>query len=868
MKKEKAIPPETALRFLRWFCREDYLEEIEGDLTELFEKQAEQTPKKAKWTFFWQVLRYFRPDFIKAFQTQNTLLHTAMMKHNFLITYRGFLRNKTSFLINLLGLSTGLACVLLIYLWVSDELNVDNFHQKDGQLYQVMHNLQFPDDIMTLGGTPIPLAEALAQEVPEVESALAISRGDQRPEGVLSIGEHMLTARGIHAGENFFNVLSYRLLHGNSKEVLANKNSIVLSESLAQKIFPSATEAIGQTLEWKDQRSEGSFLVTGVFSNPPANSTIQFDFIFPLQILLDANPESKEWYSSHAQTLLVLQEGTNIEQLNRKIAKFIKGRHSLSSEISSLFVQQFSSKYLYGHYENGVQAGGRILYVKLFSLIALFILVIACINFMNLSTAQASKKMTEIGIKKAIGANRRDLIVQFLGESLLIAFLALFIAIVWIVMLLPQFNIITGKSLHLNMAVTDLLWVLGVVIFTGIAAGSYPALYLSRFESVVVLKGKLQLGSGGQSIRRALVIFQFALSVIFIVGVLIINQQVEFTMTKNLGYQRDHIISFERKGRLSTRDFNVFMTELKQVPGVERVSNVAGDFIEARFGNASFSWEGKTEEQQFPFPSPEIGFGFIETLGMEMVAGRSFSKKFNDDRTKIIINEAAANMMQLADPVGKVIQFGKNDRQIIGVVKNFNLKSLHQTVEPLFFRLEPYGPNIVVKVHAETERKTIEQLTETYEIFHSGYPFAFTFLDEDYQRLYESETKVAVLSTYFAGLAILISCLGLFGLAAFTAERRTKEIGIRKILGSSVWGIVSLLSADFTKMVLVAIAIAIPISYLFAQRWLENFAYTIELKWWMFGIAALITLLIAWLTVGFQTLKAATINPVDCLRDE
>ncbi|MDN5200993.1 ABC transporter permease [Fulvivirgaceae bacterium BMA10] len=866
----KPSPPHRALKFLRWFCREDYIEEIEGDLTEVFEKQYEQSQTKARRKFTWSVIRYFRPEFIKSFKTSSSANSVAMFRHNFLLAFRQFKRYKGTFLINLVGLSSGLACALLIYLWVNDELNVDKFHEKDDRLYQVMQNFDRPNGVVTGDYTPALLAKALLSEIPEVENATLTNTIYQSnwAKGILSNKDNSINTKGILADSDYLNVFSYNLIQGDKDKVLADKNSIVISERLAKKMFNTSENIIGKALDWESEDLKKVFQVSGIFKNTPLNSTVAFDFILNYDILLDNNPESNEWYSDHAYTYLVLREGTDIRQFNDKIARFLSSKHPLRAKCT-LFVQQYSKRYLHGKYENGKQVGDRIVYVRLFSIIALFILLIACINFMNLSSAQASRKMKEIGVKKAIGANRKALIIQFLSESILMSILSMMIAVLCVMLLLPQFNVITGKSLHFTLGTGDMLIMLSIVLFTGLVAGSYPAFYLSGFNPTSVLKGKPNSSLREQWVRKGLVIFQFSLSTIFIVCFLVISKQIELTQTKNLGYDQDNIISFQRHGALDVDDFEVFLSEVKNTPGVVSASNMSGNIIKQINLNVGYSWEGSTrEDAEITFPSPEVNYAFIETLGIALKEGRSFSPEYSNETSKLVINEVAAKMIGFKDPIGRYVKRGSQEMQIIGVVKNFHYTSFHEIIKPVFFRFDPIGKTVLVKIKAGTERATIEHLKEIYEKFHPKNPFEFTFLDDDYQSLYEAENRVAILSKYFTIIAIIISCLGLFGLAAFTAERRTKEIGIRKILGASVFGIVRILTSDFTKTIVIAIFISLPISYFLAKNWLDNFAYRIDLQWWLFIGTGLMTLLIAWLTVGIQTIKAARINPTECLKDE
>ncbi|MEO1010441.1 MAG: FtsX-like permease family protein [Bacteroidota bacterium] len=802
-----------------------------------------------------------------------------MLKQNLKLFFRNIKRNKSTFLINIIGLSTGLACALLIALWVFDELSVDKFHENDAKLYQVMQNFQFEGNMETEGETPVPLGEALLEEMPEVEHAVAINDffSWHSREGILSNGDKHIKAGGWHAGADFFNVFSHKLLQGDKDGALANKNNIVLSESLAKRIFGTQENVIGRTLEWKHPSFEGTYEVSGVFEDLPVNATAQFDFLISMAVLLENDPWAKKWGGGYAQTFLVLKEGTDIERFNEKIKGF-KGTKVDWDDHSTMFVQQYSKKYLYGNYENGRPVGGRITYVRLFSIIALCILLIACINFINLSTALASRKMKEIGVKKVVGAKKGALVTQFLGESILMSFLSLAVAIVLVILFLPRFNEIAGKQLHFNLELPSILFVIGIVLLTGLVSGIYPAFYLSGFKPTAVLKGKFNTSTQEVSARKGLVIFQFALSIIFIVGLLVVQRQIDFAQTKNMGYNRDNIISFQWKGKLydrwnglldgkSNESFYAFLSGLKEVPGVVNVTSMSGNILNEIYGQSDISWSGQDSDRDFLFQSPVVGYDFIETLGIALKDGRTFSKDYGYDYSNIILNEAAVKKMGLKNPVGHTIAMNGGS-QIIGVVGNFHYGSLHNRVEPLIFRFDPHGRNIMARIKAGTEKATLERLGKFYKEFQPGYPFEFTFMDDDYQSLYESENKVATLSQYFAGLAILISCLGLFGLAAFTAERRRKEISIRKVLGQSAAQVTVMLSSEFAKLVLVAILIALPIAYLITQNWLSGFAYRISLQLWYFLGAGLLALGIAMLTVGSQAIGAANRNPVEGLREE
>lgn len=789
-----------------------------------------------------------------------------MFRHNLLIIYRNFKRFKSTFFINIIGLSTGLACTLLIYLWVKDELKFDKFHEKDAQLFQVMENQKLESGIKTTDGTSGALAEALVAEMPEVEYAATVTPTSWFPKVTLTHNEKSIRGAGQFASADFFNIFSYKLVEGNRDQVLANKTSIVISEDLAKKLFNTTKNVVGKPIRWQWQNFSEEYLVSGVFKTVP-NSSMQFDYVLPFLWLKEKFAFLMEWGNYGPNTFVVVKKGASVAQLDTKVNAFMKKK--ITEPTRSLFLKQFSENYLYGKYENGVQAGGRIEYVNLFSIIAIFILVIACVNFMNLSTAKASKKLKEVGLKKTLGATKQSLIFQYFGESMLIAFMGLIIAVIMVLVFLPQFNELTGKRMTLDFNSELVLSFLGITIFTGLVSGSYPALYLSSFNPATVLKGTFKTSVGELWVRKGLVVFQFTISVILIVCVMVTFKQIQFIQNKNLGYAKDNIIYFEKEGKVAS-NLESFLAQAKTVPGVVNASAIAQSIIGSSQSNTmGVEWPGKQPNQAIQFYNVGVYYDLVETLGIELKEGRSFSRNYGAEDNKIIFNEAAIKAMGLTDPVGKTIKLWEKDMQIIGVVKNFHFESLHEPVKPLFLRLSPGDVmGIMVKVRAGTERETIGKLQSYYAGYNPGFIFDYKFLDEDFQAQYVSETRVAVLSRYFAGLAILISCLGLFGLAAFTAERRFKEIGIRKTLGSSDFNIVYLLSKDFTTMVVISILIALPLSFFMTRRWLESFEYRINLQLWYFIAAGLAALLITWLTVGIQALKATRINTVKCLRVE
>ncbi len=784
-----------------------------------------------------------------------------MLKHNLLLIYRNILRAKSFFLINLFGLSTGLACTLLIYLWVRDELAMDKFHQNDARLFEVMEHQQYATEIMTTTSTPGLLADALKAEIPEVEFAATTTWINPF---TLSNKERNVKAEGYYVGADFFNIFSYPLIAGNPSQVLKDKSSMVISKELAKKLFDTSDDVLGKSVVLQHNKI---YQVTGVFEKV-ASSSYQFDFVLTFEDFRADNEWAAQWGNNGPATYVTLREGTKADAVADKIKDFVKKKNEESNV--TLFLQPYSQRYLQGRFENGKQAGGRIEYVRLFSIIAIFILIIACINFMNLSTARASRKAKEVGIKKSIGAQRQSLIIQYISESMLTAIFSLLVALGVVWLFLPSFNLITDK--HISLVLTDpelSMWIFSITIVTGLIAGSYPAIFLSGFKPATVLKGELKGSWGELWARKGLVVFQFFLSVILIVSVLVIYKQIEFLQTKNLGYNKDHLVRVPIEGRVDST-LETFLTEIKKIPGVVNASSMGHSLMGRNNNTSGLEWDGKNPDDKILFENVRVNYDLLETMGVEMAEGRTFAREFSTDTAKIIFNEAAIRVMNLENPVGKTIKlWDEYNLEIIGIVKDFHFQSLHSAVNPLFFVLNQKNTwNVMIRLEAGKEKETLKALSDFYVSYNPGFTFEYTFQDQDYARQYSAEQRVASLSGYFAAFAIMISCLGLFGLAAFTAERRLKEIGIRKALGSTATNIVVLLSSDFTKMVLLSIVLGLPTAYWLLSQWLQRFAFHIELEAWYFVTAGLVALFIAWMTVASQAIKAANVNPVKCLRTE
>ncbi len=785
-----------------------------------------------------------------------------MLKHNLKLFIRNIKKYKSTFLINIIGLSTGLACVLLIALWVQDELSIDKFHANNDNLYQVIEYAETDGTIITNPVTSIAVVETLAEEFPEVKYGVNVNTWGAN-ETMLSVNKTEIKAAGLYVGEDYFKVFSYPLLDGDEQSLLNDKNAIVISEALANKFFGTVNNVVGKVIEL---RHENPLVVSGVFKSVPANSSMHFDFALSFEQYKETFSEDVYWTHNVTNSYIVLNDDVNVEAFNDKIASLIKVKTKDQSR--TLSTRLFSDVYLYGTYENGKQVGGRISYVKLFSLIAFLILLIACINFMNLSTANASRRLKEIGVKKAMGAKRKVMVFQHLSESLVMTFLSLLSAIILVLVLLPQFNEITGKQLIFDLSINQIFLAAIVLISTGLIAGSYPAFYLSGLNSVIALKGKLSNSSSEIWARKGLVITQFTLSVILIVSVLVIYKQISFLQTKNLGYEKDNMIYFEIEGKVS-ENLDAFLSELSQVEGIEQASSIGQSIMGGMNTLNNLEWPGKVSDEKIVFQMRAVNYEMLETLNIKMAAGRTFAKNFGAEESKIIFNQAAIDIMGMKDPIGKEISIQNSQLKIIGVTEDFHFTSLHEKIKPMFFILRPSWTHLIMaKIEPSMETVALGNLHDFYDRFNPDISLDYKFLDDAYQSQYVAEQRVATLSKYFAGLAIIISCLGLFGLATFTAERRRKEIGIRKVLGHSNEQIAVLLSSEFAKLVLIGIVIALPISYLLTNDWLSNFAYKINLQLWYFIAAGAAALMVALLTVSTQAIRAAYKNPVEALRQE
>jgi putative ABC transport system permease protein len=792
-----------------------------------------------------------------------------MIKNYFKTAWRGISRNKAFSALNIAGLALGMTCSLLIMLWVQDERRVDAFHKNNKRLYQVyereLHNGKIDAGYATQG----LLADELKRVVPEIQYASAMDyAAPPGTDNTFEVGDHVNKMKGMYAGADFFRMFSFPVLFEKDTNALNVPGGIAISQKMAELFFGTAAKALGKPIRYENRED---LLVTAVFENLPANSSLQFDFLRTWTDYIKENNWVHNWGNTSPVTYVQLRATADPVRTNAFIKNFIyRYREKATGNTTELGLQPFAGKYLHGVFENGLPLGGRIEYVRLFTILAVFVLLIACINFMNLATARSARRAREVGLRKVIGAVRSSLVVQFIGEAVLLCLFSAIIALLSTYILLPAFNSLTGKQLSLPV-IQPVFWLalLVLVLVTGFVAGSYPALFLSSLNPIRVFKGNLKFSRGAGFFRQGLVVFQFTLSIVLIVGMIVIYRQVGYIQSKNIGYDRENLVYIPIEGGL-IKKYGLFKTEAEKMPGIVSISKMRNSPTIIEHHNGSISWPGKDPNQVLRFADAIVGYDFAKTLKLQFKEGRDFSQGFGTDSAAFILNETAVQQIGFKNPLGQTVLWGNHAGRVIGVLKDFHFASMHEAIEPLIIHLDEnwsWG-TILVRTEAGKTRQAMEGLKKLSAALNPKFPFTYQFSDQEFARLYQSEQIVSRLSNIFAFLAIFISCLGLFGLAAFTAAQRTKEIGVRKVLGASVPSIVAMLSGNFLKPVLIAMLIGFPVAWIALNKWLQNFAYKIDIDWWILAAAGLITIVIAMLTVSFQSIKAAMMNPVKSLRNE
>ena len=768
------------------------------------------------------------------------------------------IRQKGHSFINITGLAIGLASCLLITLWILDELSYDKFHQDSQYIYHVLAHGTVKNNPVT----PSPLVPALEEEVPEV---LYATRYEGFPEVLMSHKDKEFYEDDLRAVDPcFFKIFTFPFLKGNPDTALKNVNSIVISEAIAEKYFGSENP-IGKVLTMNNQQE---LTVTGVIKNIPHNSTLRFDILIPYEIrrlMMKQLGWDTGWGTFCSQTFIKLRPGCSPSNMNQKIAYFVQKHEKKEDAVLSILPFTQRNMFFTGKERN----------IYIFSVIAFFILLIACINFMNLSTARSANRAKEIGIRKVTGAYRRSIIMQFLSESLLLSIIALVLAFILVAQLIPVFNAIIGVKISPGILHNPvvLLVLIGLVLFTGIAAGSYPALFLSAFQPIRVLKGNPESGAKKGILRKTLVVIQFSLSIFLIIGTIFVYKQLNYIKNSDIGYDRQNIVNISLKGE-SQKFYQVLKTKLLADKKIVSITGTMEDLPYFGWSSGTADWEGKDPNKEVLTYNNIVDYDFPETLKIEMVEGRSFSREFTSDAgvdagVSYLVNEEMAKLMGVKSAPGARLTYWRKTGKIIGVMKNFNFQPLNTKVNPLVLVLDPEKiQNMVIRIQPKNISSSIGFIKDTWEKTVTNYPFEYTFLDERFDRGYRGIERVGNLLNSFAVLAVFIACLGLFGLASFLAEQRTREIGIRKVLGAPVSGIVFMLSKEFTRCVLVANIFAWPAAYWALSKWLENFAYRTDIGILTFILSGLTALIIALMTVSYKSIKAAKTDPVHALKYE
>ena len=778
-----------------------------------------------------------------------------MIKNYIKIALRNIMANKVLSFLNILGLTSGLFCFVLIYLWISSENSINKYHANIDQLHSVY--LTSPNGRDFGYGTSSLLYKELKIKVPEIEKVAAMSNYSSK--STFSSGNKVLKQNGKFVSEDYFDMFSFNILEGDASKALDAPNQIAISKKMAELFFENSKNAIGQTITYENSKE---LKISMVYELSTENSTEKSDYYLSFASLFADNPWMSEWKNLGSYTFVQLVNGTDVDKLEQKLKSFLND-YDLGMEIR---FQPYSDSYLFADIENG---GGKIKYVRLFGIIAFLIMLIASINFMNLASAGYMKRAKEVGVRKVLGAEKSSLITQFLGEATLLSLVSLSFALIFIVFALPIFNQITDKNIDLlSLPISTWIIVFTITIFTGILSGSYPAILLSSFGVNDIFKKKIATSSSTSWIRKALVVFQFTISVIFISSMIIISKQIDFVQHKNIGFDRENLLAITLSKELQN-NFDAFKNGALQISDVTSVTKTSHIPLGDYGTSPEVIWNGKAADDDALFTGMVASTDFVNTYGLELLMGRELIHN-NAENIEYLINETAMNKMKMENPIGQKLSFWGNPGTIVGVVKDFHFGSLKESIFPMIIRSEGYSEfNIAfIKYKQGNEKRTLAALESLHTNINPDFPFEYRFVDQEYNKLYKSESVFYKLSTYFSFLAILISCLGLFGLVLFTAESKTKEIGVRKVLGASVFTITSLITRDFLKLILFGVAIGTPISWYFMTKWLADYEYRINMPWWVFGITAVLIISISILTVSFESIKAAIANPIKSLRNE
>jgi ABC-type antimicrobial peptide transport system permease subunit len=783
-----------------------------------------------------------------------------MFRHHLNISWRNILKNKTFSLLNIGGLTLGMTLTFLISLWVYDELSFDRFHANYQEIYQVIANRNFNDNVFTDRNMLFPLAKAIDAEIPDVKDAVWTTHLQT---SLLSVDETSLNKQGLVVGGPIFDIFSWHFLQGNATDALANPACIVLTESTALALFGSS-DPLDKIIHVDNERD---MKVTAIISDPPANSSLTFDYLMPFDFSSPAVKKSMESWDNYSWYVYVQANAhTDIAKLEKEITDLMF-RHT-EDALSTYFVFPMEKWHLHGQFKDGVSTGGAIRYVRLFAIIALIILLIACINYMNLSTARSETRSLEVAVRKTLGSERSQLIYQFLLETILLSLLAFLGTIIVIYFLLPSFNLLVDKQISLNL-ISPRLWLsgLGIILLTGFLAGSYPALYLSSFEPIKVLKGSIKQGSGIILPRRILVIFQFVASIALISATIIVQQQIKFIKQRDLGYDPDNLIVIPTNSS-NDRNYTAIKNRLKESPLINSVTRSSSSLTSIGWGFPAPDWPDKDSETNILFKGMTADQDFSATVGTKIVEGREFTG-MPSDSTSILLNEAALQAMKLKDPLGKKVTGFGPDLTIIGILQDIVMESPFSTVEPMMVFYGNSYNYIGIRLAENVDPSSaLQEIESTFKEFSPEHPFEYQFVDQEFAKKLGSLELINKLINIFAGLAILICCLGMAGLASFMIAKRAKEMAVRKVLGASLEQLLLLISHEFITLVGIALALAVPLTYWLVDDWLLQFELHISISLWIFLYVGIGAFLLTVIVVGLNTIKAALASPIIALKSE
>ncbi|HEU5293093.1 MAG TPA: ABC transporter permease [Cyclobacteriaceae bacterium] len=861
-------PPRQALAFLRWFCREDYLEEIEGDLSEVFRKQHAYAPRKAKLKFTWSVVCYFRPQFIKSFKNQYPSNSYGMYKSYFKAAIQNMVKNKLHAFINISGLAIGMAVAIIISLWIYDEVSFNKQYSNHARIGQVIQNVTNNGQVETWENIPWPLGDEIRKNY--ATDFKYVTMASHNYDHSIAIDKEKYSRTGMFVEPDFFTMFGVELTAGTLPD--KDPSSILLSESTAKAFFGDK-DPVGKMLIMDGV----DFQVSGVYKDFPKRSVFEEVFLIAqwskMATVFQLDQMQEPWRPNAFLLYVMLNDNANFQDASVRIkdAKFKNVSEALQKKKPELFIHAMDDWRLRAQFENGKQAGGLIQYVWMFSTVGIFVLLMACINFMNLSTARSEKRAKEVGIRKAIGSYRSQLITQFFSESVLTAFLSLLLSVGLAQLLLPIFNNLAEKQMSIPYG-NPSVWV-GIVaasLFIGLIAGSYPALYLSSIRPVGALKGAFKAGRGASLPRKVLVVVQFSVSVVMIIGTSTVYMQIQHGKDRPLGYNVSGLISVSGSTQQVHDHFDAIRKKLMDDGSIIEMSESGAPSTSSSGSSSRIDWSGKDPDLSIDFNTFLGSYEYGETIQWEILQGRDFSRDFLSDSSAVILNEAAAKYLEKENIIGETMMVRDAPYKIIGLVKDVVFGNPYQPVRPSLYFLSNFQQYFVMfRLNPEKPAKESLAKIETAMKPHmNGEPFSFKFQDESQARKFGDEERVSTLVGTFAGLAIFISCLGIFGLSSFVAEQRTKEIGIRKVLGASSISLWGMLSKDFVGLVTISCVVAIPIAWYFMQQWLMSYEYRTPLSWWLFVLPAIGALLITLATVSFQTIKATMVNPVKSLRSE